>query len=307
MTQPPNPKVSVIISTYNRADLLPRAIESVLAQTFTDFELIVVDDCSTDITQEVISKFTDPRVFPIRHENNAGGSAARNTGIAYAKGEYMAFLDDDDEWVESKLARQARILDESDPRVALVYTWFDFIEAPSRKRRTGSRSTMSGDISENMLGWEMPAPTSTYMIRAEAARQMDGFDETLPLAQDLDFLIRISMQWRVAVVKDVLMLMHKGHGYSGPAQQPNAQVNLIKYLKSHICKFNQELSVRPKTYARVLMNLAFMEMRQGNKRNSAQACWKAFRLDPLGTLKATSNSIGLILDLIRERIRRDRS
>ena len=302
MTQPPNPKVSVIISTYNRADLLFRAINSVLAQTFTDFELIVVDDCSTDTTQEVIRKFTDPRIHAIRHENNAGGSVTRNTGITYAKGKYLAFLDDDDEWLESKLTRQARILDESEPGVALVYTWFDFIDEPSRNRRIGSRSAMSGDISENMLGWEMPAPTSTYMVRAEAARQIGGFDETLPIAQDLDFLIRISMQWRVAVVKDVLMLMYKGHGYSGPADQPNAQASLIKYLKSHICRFNKDLSERPKTHARVLRNLALMEMRSGNKRTSVQACWKAFRLDPTGSLKATWENIGPILQSLRERV-----
>ena len=307
MTQPSNAKVSVIISTYNRAGSLPRAVNSVLAQTFTDFELIIVDDCSTDTTQEVIRKFADPRIHSVRHENNAGGSVARNTGIAYAKGEYVAFLDDDDEWFESKLARQARVLDESEPRVALVYTWFDLIEASSRKRRVGGRSAISGDIFEDMLGWAIPAPTSTYMVRAEAARKVGGFDETLPIAQDLDFLLRISMRWHVAVVEDVLMLMHKEDGYISVAQRPNAMTHLVNYLKSHIRRFNRELSERPKTYARVLRNLAFLEMRRGNRRASARAYWEAFKLDPFGSLKATCKSIGPILELIRERIRRDRS
>jgi len=96
-----NPKVSVIIPTYNRAHLIGRAIQSVLNQTYQDFELIVVDDGSTDNTNEVIKEFSqkDKRILYIKHDKNKGGSAARNTGIKAARGEYIAFQDSDDEMV----------------------------------------------------------------------------------------------------------------------------------------------------------------------------------------------------------------
>ena len=95
-----NPTVSVIIPTYNRAHLVGRAIKSVLNQTYRDFEIIVVDDGSTDNTKDIIKEFQkkDKRIKYIPYEKNKGGSAARNTGIKAAKGEYIAFLDSDDEW-----------------------------------------------------------------------------------------------------------------------------------------------------------------------------------------------------------------
>lgn len=304
MTQPPDPKVSVIITTYNRAGLLPRAINSVLAQTFTNFELIIVDDCSPDHTQEVIRNFHDPRIRSFRQDKNSGLTVSRNTGIRLAEGEYVAFLDDDDEWLESKLLRQVQTLDASEPSVGLVYTWFDYIHEVDGTRTSGGRSVISGDIWENMLGWEMPSPPSTYLVRMEAIRQVGGLNESITIAEDRDFLLRISMQWHVAVVKDVLMLMYKGH--LGSAHWPDASARLVEYLESHICRFDGELSERPVSLSRVLRNLALAEVERGHKRAATRALLKAFALDPTGSLKSISKNIRPILDLIRDRIRRDR-
>ena len=105
--------VSVIITTYNRAHLVGKAIKSVLNQTFQDFELIVVDDGSTDNTEEVINSFNDTRIRYIRHKINKGGNAARNTGLRNSKGEYIAFLDSDDEWLPEKLERQLEVFKKS--------------------------------------------------------------------------------------------------------------------------------------------------------------------------------------------------
>ena len=128
------PKVSVIIATYNRATLLPRAVNSVLDQTYSDFELIIVDDCSLDDTQEVIRTFTDPRIRIIQHGANRGAAATRNTGIAHARGEYITFLDDDDECTPNRLADQVSVLD-TNTDVGMVYGWIEEINDATGARR----------------------------------------------------------------------------------------------------------------------------------------------------------------------------
>lgn len=100
------PKVSVIIAAYNRAHLIGRALRTVLEQTYNDFEVIIVDDASTDNTENVIKSFDDARIKYIRHDKNKGAAAAWNTGIRASKGEYIAFQDSDDEWAEDKLEKQ---------------------------------------------------------------------------------------------------------------------------------------------------------------------------------------------------------
>ncbi|HOC97311.1 MAG TPA: glycosyltransferase family 2 protein, partial [Candidatus Pacearchaeota archaeon] len=107
-------KVSVIIPTYNGSNTILRAVHSVLNHTYSNFELIVVDDCSKDNTFEVVKSIEDERVKVLRHRNNKGGSAARNTGIKEAKGEYIAFLDDDDEWLSEKVEKQVKYLRSKD-------------------------------------------------------------------------------------------------------------------------------------------------------------------------------------------------
>jgi glycosyltransferase involved in cell wall biosynthesis len=102
---PKNPKVSVIIPTYNRAEYLGRSIQSVLNQTYQDFELIIVDDGSTDNTRDIVAQFHDKRLNYIRHETNLGVAAARNSGVRAARGIYLAFQDSDDEWLEQLICR----------------------------------------------------------------------------------------------------------------------------------------------------------------------------------------------------------
>src|SRR5678815_5471292 len=116
------PKVSVVIPTRNRAEFLRAAIQSVLNQTFQGFEIIVVDDASEDKTPEIVRTFTDTRMTYVRHDTNKGQGVTRNDGISRASGEFIALLDDDDEWLPGKLEKQIRVLDSSRSDVGLVYT-----------------------------------------------------------------------------------------------------------------------------------------------------------------------------------------
>ena len=143
------PTVSVIIPTYNRAHLLPRALESVLAQTFEDLEVLVVDDGSTDGTEAVVTGYDD-RVRYLRQPQNAGVSAARNRGLREARGEFVAFLDSDDEWFPEKLARQVERFRELPDRVGLLYCGVQFGRRPDREDWT-FRPKHRGDVYETML------------------------------------------------------------------------------------------------------------------------------------------------------------
>ena len=121
-----NPKVTVIMPTMNRASLLPRSIDSVLSQNFTDYEFIIIDDGSTDNTKQVVEEYVkkDPRIRYIRYEKNQGIPTVRNRGIAEAKGEYIAWQDDDDEWLPGKLEKTVKKLDELPKEYGIVYSAF---------------------------------------------------------------------------------------------------------------------------------------------------------------------------------------
>ncbi len=197
--------VSVIIPSYNRAHVLPRAVKSVLAQTFQDFEIIIVDDCSKDNTLEVVRSFNDSRIRYIRHETNKGGNAARNSGIAAAKGEFIAFLDSDDQWMSTKLEKQIPLF--NNPKVGLVYCGFIFFEEGTGEGP--KRLTVCGaDFKQDILVVNFVGTTSVAVVRKRLLEQINGFDVALRSCQDWDLYIRLSEICGFACVEEYLALYH---------------------------------------------------------------------------------------------------
>ena len=290
-------RVSAIITTHNRADLLPRAVQSVLSQTFTDYEIIIVDDGSTDHTQEVVATLSHHKVRSLRHEVSRGPCAARNAGIDNARGEYVALLDDDDEWLPSKLAMQVAALDAADEHVALAYGWYDYVDDRNGALRRGPRRLIEGDVYEDLLALDMPAPTSTYLMRTHFARVL-RFDESLTMSTDLDFFVRLACWWRIAVVPEVVMLMHQNHGERSTDQVGylNRQVD---YLLRHSRRFADDLKTRPTALSRVKRHIAVAEMRRGNTCVALCHFRKALFLDPVGTLRATLLRADIVAGLAR--------
>jgi glycosyltransferase involved in cell wall biosynthesis len=187
------PAVSVIIPTYNRADLVGRAIKSVLSQTYQDFEIIVVDDASVDNTEEAVKGFDDPRIRYMRHEQNRGGSAARNTGIRAAKGKYIAFLDSDDRFEPMKIAAQIDVFNRTeDKNMVLVYTGCRSVELQSGKVRGLTRPRKRGNIHKEILLANCVGTTSSILVKADIVREIGGFDESLPANQDWELYFRLS-------------------------------------------------------------------------------------------------------------------
>ena len=202
-----SPKVSVIIPVFNRPESVRRAIESVLSQTFQDFEVIVVDDASTDATPDVVASFTDPRISLIRHERNRGGSAARNTGIRASSAPYVGFLDSDDEWLPDKLERQLAVFEQGPDHVGLVYAGAERVyddgvvsrDLPRRER----------DLTRTLLLENIIGETSVGMVRRSVFDATGGFDESLPSCQDLDLWLRIAERFDCVAVPEVLVRVVK--------------------------------------------------------------------------------------------------
>jgi glycosyltransferase involved in cell wall biosynthesis len=199
-------KVSVIIPTYNRAYLVKRAIDSVTKQTFQDIEIIIVDDASTDNTENIIKTLNDKRILYIKHKERKGASAARNTGIENAQGEYIAFLDSDDEWLPQKLAKQLKVFNNSSRNLGLVYTACMEIEDSKQKRTIIPRCR--GNVIENLLVSNCVGYIVTALVRKECFNETGLFDEQLSCSEDWDMWIRIAQYYEVDFVNEILVCIY---------------------------------------------------------------------------------------------------
>ena len=272
----------MVIPTCNRAGLLPRAVRSVLAQTYTDFEMLIVDDASTDGTPSVVDGFADRRIRSIRHERNGGQSMALNTGIAAARGEYVAFLDDDDAWLPHKLAAQVAVLDAAPPEVGLVYGWASVVDETRNRVALEYRQTMHGDIFEQILALYVPTPPSFWLVRTSAARAIGGFDESVHQANDLDFCTRLCERgWQVDYVPSVVLLKYR---HDNGQMVDRTTENLAAYadsVRGHLTRFARELSTRPRASAAVHLRLAGYEWGGGRRGAALRSAATALRLSPL--------------------------
>lgn len=200
------PKVSVVIPTYNRAHLLGRAIQSVLDQTYRDFEIIIVDDASSDNTEEVVKGFNDERIQYIRHEKNKGEGAARNTGIEAAKGEYIGSQDSDDEWLPEKLEKQMKTFESAPSDIGVVYTGFLRVRGNSKTYIPASKVIKRDDDIHNELlkGNFIGAPTA--LVKKACFARAGMFDERLPHLVDWEMWLRISRCYRFKCVDEPLVV-----------------------------------------------------------------------------------------------------
>lgn len=201
------PAVSVIIPTYNRAAMVREAIESVLAQSYADRELIVVDDGSTDGTGAAVAAFLPQLTYV--HQEHKGVSAARNRGAAIARGEYLAFLDSDDLWLKHKLDRQMRFM-ESHPEALICYTDEIWIRRGVRVNPMKKHRKYSGMIFPYCLPLCIISPSSALFVRRILA-EAGMFDETLAVCEDYDLWLRIAARHSIYLVDEPLIVKRGGH------------------------------------------------------------------------------------------------
>jgi glycosyltransferase involved in cell wall biosynthesis len=187
------PLISVVIPVFNGERTIKETIESVLRQTFADFEIIIINDGCQDATVEIVSNIQDSRIQVYSYPN-AGLAASRNRGINHASSEYIAFIDADDLWTPDKLEAQLNSL-KANPDAAVAYSWTDYIDQSSQFLRRGSHITVNGDIYPHLLVIDFLENGSNPLIRKQAFVEVGNFDESLTAAEDWDLLLRLARRY----------------------------------------------------------------------------------------------------------------
>lgn len=281
----PEPLISVVIPAYNREDTIETAVRSVLRQSFADLEVIVVDDASSDATTLRVEAIDDPRLRLIRHEINQGGAAARNTGIAAARGEWIAFQDSDDEWLPEKLERQRAAIDRM-PGAVGVYCGMIILGSPAEGTAEPSalrywpapvhKVPLEGDLSEALLVGGSLISTQTFMARREVLEQSGGFDPTLKALQDWDCVIRVARLGLIAFTPEPLVIQ-RFSANSLTRSSRNRVIALQQVLKKNATEF----AALPDALAERCGTVSGGLRRTGSPREAIGWAWREIRLAPL--------------------------
>lgn len=283
----PPPLVSIVIPAYNREATVQTAIESVLRQTFTDFEIVVVDDCSIDATIARASAVPDPRIRVVSHDRNRGASAARNTGIRAARGRWVAFQDSDDEWLPLKLEKQMERLAAPGADFVAAYCGMMVLGLPeSRRNDTRTRPALEyvpyrhidlveGDILPTLLECNVVS-TQTLVARHDALEKIGGFDETFRALNDWDCVLRLAQVGSFACVDEPLVVQR----FSPNSITGNDHGRADAYARL-VEKHYDLLAAHPRILANHYSVVARFNRRIGNSRTARAAIAKARALRPL--------------------------
>jgi glycosyltransferase involved in cell wall biosynthesis len=220
-----NPTVSIILPTYNRAALLREAVASVFSQTFTDWELIVADDGSTDGTREFLESVADARLRPVYSEHDGRPTMVRIAGLRAASGTWFGFLDSDDLWLPDKLTLQLQGLS-ANPECGWSYGGFAMIDAEGRRvpQRAGlPYEPYSGWILEPLLQFRASAAIQTLLVRRSLFDDIGGFDASLDDRSDYDLVVRLAARSRAWAVPQVVVLI-RDHGARTTSARRDAEL-----------------------------------------------------------------------------------
>ena len=219
------PLISVVIPTYNRPELLKKAIQSVINQTYKNFEIIIVDDSSIKNNEKIIKNFNKKNIIYIKNKTRKGGGHSRNIGIKKAKGEYIAFLDDDDEWIPEKLEKQLKAY--NTPKLGIVVCY----SLDKRYDRVRISKPPENVDHKYLLKSFNLSSTSTYMIKKDVLEKVGYFDTKLPSAQEYDLALRITKDYTVKTVPEILMIQH--------ASKNQISINWNKKIRGILAIYNK--------------------------------------------------------------------
>ena len=271
------PRVSVIIPTYNRAQMLRQALESVRRQNVEGVEIIVVDNNSTDETPQVVEEF-QPGIRYLKQKQQ-GVAAARNMGIRYSKAPYIAFLDSDDLWLPGKLNRQMAFL-KSHPEVGLIYTrlWSYHVNSPEKRRLDPQGTARTFD---ELLNGPNTVPTSTVVVRRECFDTAGLFNPSIPAAEDHELWLRIFRRFPIAFL-DVATAEYRRHGESINADPSLLYEGYRRYFEIILQEYRSYLN-NPRSAERQLAKFEYLcgttALKRGEGRQAVQLIKRALSRD----------------------------
>lgn len=259
--------ISVIIPTYNRADRIESSLKSVINQSYTDMEIIVVDDGSKDHTEDVVKSIGDARIRYIRYENNRGACYARNIGISEAQGNYIAFHDSDDIWKENKLEQQLEYIINSDADIVLCKIK---VNKSKGKIEYYPELNESGAVAFQTILSGGVGSTQTFFAKSEVFKNI-RFDEEMPRSQDTEVLIRIAKKYKVHYMNEVLCMK-----YDQDDSITKNISNMVTAQERILNKFQEDFHMYPGAQAVHYNALANAKAMMGQKniceRKAAYAC-----------------------------------
>ena len=229
----PCPTVSVIVPTHNMGHFLGSALQSVLSQSYRDFEIIVVDDGSTDNTSEVLARYSLDAIIRCLHQENRGPSAARNAGIKAARGRYIAFLDADDMWLPGKLDRQVAAMRQH-PEATVVYCRFRYMDLHGNLLPCSTdwvlERTRETLYEELMYRNVISGSDSAVLVRSSHLMEVGLFDEYLPTCEDQDLWRRLALRHQFCFLEDEVLVYIRRHPGSIQANLRQTTLGRMRYL-----------------------------------------------------------------------------
>ncbi len=290
------PKVTVITPAYNAEKYLRQTIESVLAQTFQDFEMLIIDDGSVDSTRLISESYSD-KVTCIKKENG-GVSSARNLGMSKANGDYIAFLDADDIWHPSKLEKQVNFL-ESNLDIGICYVGVECVDENLRTLSYIEANSYS-DYCEALLLYScvVSGSCSSVMIRRSFVEQIGGFDTNFTNYEDWEYWLRLSLETKFAPISEYLLKYRIKLGSASFNNTKTIEKNVLEALSKFFNNKNlpaKYLSLQNQSYSNNWLILSGEYLHKGKYVDSIRCSWNALKLYPQNIFRP----LGLPLRLIR--------
>jgi len=278
------PKVSVLMPSFNYARYLPASIESVLSQSYSDLELIITDDCSTDESREIVEQWRrlDRRVVPVLHDVNHGLARARNSGLAVSSGEFIALCDADDLWMPDKLKTQMECF-QAQPELGLVHSDSAIIDGDGKL--TGERfssllhrkgQATSGNLFEVLCERNFLC-VPTVILRREAIQYAGGFEESLRSLEDWVCWTKVSRKYPFLYIEDALV-QYRIHGAGLSSNPKGMATNRVKAFRFLLESFSD---IPPRLRSKMLYSLGVSYLEIKDTRDAVRAFVDSIRANPL--------------------------
>ncbi|ABA20467.1 Glycosyl transferase, family 2 [Trichormus variabilis ATCC 29413] len=278
------PTISVIIPAYNAERTILATISSVQQQTFSDFELIIINDGSTDRTLELIQNIQDERLKIFSYENG-GLPVARNRGISLASGEFIAFLDADDLWTPDKLELQLAALQQN-PEAGVAYSWTYFMDEQGKSSIPGVSLFFEGDVQANLLVNNFLASGSNPLVRKQAIESVGDFDSNYKACEDWDYWLRLSADWNFVVVRKHQIFYRQSATSMSSTKVKNMEDNGLLVIEKTFQSVKPELQyLKNQSLAWIYQYSTQQYLKQNINnieavRHAREKLWQAIRLHP---------------------------